>query len=465
MAIEWIALAIFVGAFAVSALRSVHLGVVMFAAACAVGVGMGGMSLDDVVGGFPIGLMVLLVGVTYFFGIAHANGTIDRLVESSLERVGDRTALLPPVFFLLTAGISAMGSPLGGLVMAPIGMTAAKKRGIDPMLMGLAIGTGLSAGAFAPTSLFGIITYGTAHSAGIELSPMLPFVAALVINLLFLAVAFLLFGGVKLLRNTAAAPVESVVADQELVTVTSGGAVITGGSGGSGAGTGPNNGEGQPQHGGGSSAGAAPAPYSFNQRATIVGVLGLLATVIVMSLTGYDPDIGVLSFVFSAVLVLIDPQAGKDALAKIDWSTVLLVGGIITFVGVLQGLGAVDLFGSIATSIGIPLVSALFICIVAGLVSAFASTTGMLAALVPLALPLIATGTIPGWALICSIGVCASIVDVSPFSTVGATLVATTVDEAERPRMTRLLMRWGMSMVVVGPIVMVGALVVPGMLV
>ncbi len=67
----------------------------------------------------------------------------------------------------------------------------------------------------------------------------------------------------------------------------------------------------------------------------------------------------------------------------------------------------------------------------------------MLAALVPLALPLIAEGGIPGWALICAIGVCASIVDVSPFSTVGATYVATTVDEEARPRMTKLLTTLG----------------------
>lgn len=459
MTIELAALAIFVGVFAVSALRNVHLGVLMFAAACGVGISMADMPLDDVLAGFPLGILVLLVGVTYFFGIAHANGTIDRLIDTALERVGDRTALLPPVFFLLTAAISAMGSPLGGLVMAPVGMTAADRRGIDPMLMGLAIGTGLSAGAFAPTSLFGIITYGTAHTAGIELSPILPFVAALVVNVVLLAVAFCLFGGLKLLRTTSEQTVTATVACEQLVTV---GAA---GPGPDRLGAGPTTASTRSSGGGsGRDTAAGREPYSFTQKATVTAIIGLIATVIALSLTGHDPDIGVLSFAFAAVLVLIDPVAGKNALPKIDWSTVLLVGGIITFVGVLEELGAVDLFGTLATSIGVPLISALFICVVAGLVSAFASTTGMLAALVPLALPLIATGNIPGWALICAIGVCASIVDVSPFSTVGATLVATTVDEAARPRMTRLLLRWGMSMVVVGPVVLVAGLIVPGML-
>ncbi|MFK9658414.1 hypothetical protein ACJEMS_23890, partial [Escherichia coli] len=91
---------------------------------------------------------------------------------SSLARVGGRDKLFPVVFFVLTAALSAMGAPLGGLVMAPMGMSIAHRRNIDPMLMALAMGAGLSAGAFAPTSLFGIITWGTADAAGIALSPL-----------------------------------------------------------------------------------------------------------------------------------------------------------------------------------------------------------------------------------------------------------------------------------------------------
>ena len=75
----------------------------------------------------------------------------------------------------------------------------------------------------------------------------------------------------------------------------------------------------------------------------------------------------------------------------------------------------------------------------------------------------IADGGIPGWAMLCAIGVCASIVDVSPFSTVGATYVATTVDPDERPRMTSLLTRWGLSMVVIGPVALTLTLILPGM--
>ena len=46
---------------------------------------------------------------------------------------------------------------------------------------------------------------------------------------------------------------------------------------------------------------------------------------------------------------------------------------------------------------------------------------------------------------------------------VGATYVATTVDEEARPRMTKLLTRWGLSMVVIGPVVLTLVLILPGM--
>ena len=61
---------------------------------------------------------------------------------------------------------------------------------------------------------------------------------------------------------------------------------------------------------------------------------------------GLEPDIGVIAFAFAAVLVMVYPGAGAEGLRHIDWSTILMVGGIVTFVGVLQRMDAVDLLGA-----------------------------------------------------------------------------------------------------------------------
>ena len=77
------ALVIFVAVFAL-ALRGVHLGLLTFVAACLVGPTLAGMTLRDVMAGFPVGILILVAGVTYFFGIALLNGTIDRVMGGLL---------------------------------------------------------------------------------------------------------------------------------------------------------------------------------------------------------------------------------------------------------------------------------------------------------------------------------------------------------------------------------------------
>jgi di/tricarboxylate transporter len=457
MLIQLTAIAIFIAIFVIATLRKVHLGILMFAAACGVGIWLARMPLKDVLAGFPISIMVLLVGVTYFFAIAQANGTIDYVIEAVLGRVRNTPVVLPFLFFGLTAGIAAMGSPLAGLVMAPVGMPVAKKSGIDSMLMALAIGCGFSAGAFAPTSLFGVVSYGTAHQANIALNPFTLFGVAVIANIALLTAAFFIFGGSKLISRRAAYASAtystSSFADDtaDPIAISS----IEGDIASTETETKVNLEKGRSD--------AYGARLGRNQIATIVCMIGLVVTVIAASIAGLNPDIGVLCFAFGAVLTLIDPTSGKAAVSRIDWSTVLLVGGIITYVGVLQTLGTVDLLGQAARQVGAPIVTAVVICLIAALVSAFASTTGILAALVPLALPLVASGELPGWSLISALAVCASIVDVSPFSTVGAALIASAAEE-ERPRLTSLLTRWGLSMVLIGPLVLVSILVLPGTL-
>ena len=117
--------------------------------------------------GFPINILVLVAGVTYFFGIAQGNGTIDRVIQKLLAAVGARRGLLPYVFYVITAAVASMGSSQAGYVMIPFSMPAARRSGVDPMVMAVAVNSGMITGGFAPTSLFGIVTISNARGAGI----------------------------------------------------------------------------------------------------------------------------------------------------------------------------------------------------------------------------------------------------------------------------------------------------------
>jgi di/tricarboxylate transporter len=412
-----LAIAIFVAVFAIATLRNIHLGVLMVPAAVAVGVWLAGMPIRDILAGFPINILVLIAGVTYFFGIAQGNGTIDSAIQKLLGAVGDRRTLLPFVIFLITAGVASMGSSQAGYVMIPLAMAAAKRSGVDPMLMGVALNSGMSTGGFAPTSLFGIVTVTTARQAGIDLNPLTLLAAALISNLALLVIAAWMFPGPGIAvvpRNFPIGPALSEVEGPALPT--------------------------------------PPVRFASHQIVTLICIVVLILSVVIGFSLGYQPDLGVIAFGLGAILALMYPDAGAEGIRRIDWSTIFMVGGIVTFVGVLQRLDAVNLMGHAAMNVGTPLVAAFVICMIAGLVSAFASTAGILAALVPLAVPLATSGGVAGGALMCAMGVCASIVDASPFSTTGALIIASGA-ESERPRLKSLLMRWGLSMVVIGPAV------------
>jgi di/tricarboxylate transporter len=408
------AITVFVAVFALALWRGVHIGLLMFAAACLVGTGVAGMALRDVIGGFPVGILILVAGVTYFFGIAQVNGTVDRVVAVLLTRSRGRT-MVPVAFFGLAGVTAAMGSPQAGLATGPVGMFTARRARVDPVLMAIAINSGICTGSMAPTSLFGVITYGVARDAGIDVSRVQLLVVAALANLLLLGLAGLVF-------SRSAPPAASTDVARA-----------------------PHR---EP----------AEARPSLAQRATLVCLVGLVPGIIAATLAGAEVDVGVTLLSLGVVLALLDPAVGTRALARVDWSTAMVVCGIVTYVGVLQHLDAVNLLGRQALTIGTPMLAAVLICMVAALVSAFASTTAVLAALVPMAVPLASTGSIPGWALITALGVCATIVDSSPFSNTGATLVASAPEEA-RPRLRRLLLRWSLALVVGGPVVLVPLLV------
>jgi len=233
------AIAIFVGLFAVATVR-------------------------HVVGGFPISILVLLAGIT--LGIAQVKGTVDAVVSRGLARAAVRPVALPFVFFAITAAVAAMGSPPAGLVVAPLAMPIARRSGVDAGVMAIAINTGISTGGFAPTSLFGIVTYQIARRAGIDFNPLTLLTVATVSNLVLLVAALAIFRSYRPQRRSrheTELPWDAVASGS------------------------PN---GAPEH-----------PLEWYQIATMLCMVGLAVSVIACALAGIEPDIGAwMAFIASA---------------------------------------------------------------------------------------------------------------------------------------------------------------------
>jgi di/tricarboxylate transporter len=95
MSIDMVGILVLALVFAIGTWRSINLGALALVAAALLGTGLAGASLKDVYAGFPADLFVLLVGVTFLFGVATANGTVEWVVDRAVHLVGDHARALP----------------------------------------------------------------------------------------------------------------------------------------------------------------------------------------------------------------------------------------------------------------------------------------------------------------------------------------------------------------------------------
>lgn len=445
MSHEIIALAVLAIVFLIATLRGVNMGALALVASFIVGLSLYGVSVDDVLSGFPAGLFVILVGVTYLFALAKNNGTVDWIVHSAVRAVGGRVALVPWAMFLVCAAVTAMGavSPAAVAIVAPVAMGFALRYQIHPLMMGMMVVQGATAGSFSPIGIFGSITNGVVEGNGIPGNQLVLFLTTFFASAAIAAIAYVAFGGRQLLAR-----------GREPIAV--GGFVDEGPTPWSEKRSGEPHSAVEARRSTEQEQEAAQVTRLDAQRSlTLVGMLALLVGAL-----GFDLDVGFTALTIAVALTLVFPASAKGAVEKISWGTVLLIGGIVTYVTLLQNQGVVDWLGDGVANVGAPLVAALLICFIGAVVSAFASTTGIIGALIPLAVPFLLTDQVSAIGLIAALAISSSVVDCSPFSTNGALVVANAEPE-QREMVFKRLMQWGMSIVVVAPLVAWAVLVVP----
>ncbi|KPC85714.1 DeoR faimly transcriptional regulator [Streptomyces sp. NRRL WC-3753] len=463
MSPELISILVLVVVFVIATTRSVNMGALAFAAAFGVGTLVADLDADGIFAGFPGDLFVVLVGVTYLFAIARANGTTDWLVHAAVRLVRGRVALIPWVMFALTGALTAIGavSPAAVAIVAPIALSFATRYSISPLLMGTMVVHGAQAGGFSPISIYGSIVNGIVERENLPGSEVGLFLASLVANLLIAAVLFALLGGRKLWARGAVTPDDDGGPGK-------GGTEHTGSGTGAGTGTGTGTGT-APGAGGTAPAAVAVRPDQGTggtegtgirlnpaRTATLVALVALVVAVL-----GFDLDAGLTAVTLAVVLSTAWPDDSRRAVGEIAWSTVLLICGVLTYVGVLEEMGTITWAGEGVGGIGVPLLAAVLLCYIGAIVSAFASSVGIMGALIPLAVPFLAQGEIGAVGMIAALAVSATVVDVSPFSTNGALVLAAAPD-VDRDRFFRQLMIYGGIVVAAVPALAWLVLVVPG---
>ena len=454
MSAPLLSIIILMAMFLIATVLPINMGALAFVGAFLLGAVFLGMETDDIIAEFPGGLFLTLVGVTYLFAIAQNNGTIDLLVQGAVKLVRNRVALIPWVMFLITAVITAVGAlgPAAVAIMAPIALGFAARHKISPLLMGMMVVHGAQAGGFSPIAVYGVIVNDIVGGSGFESSPLALFLSSFIFNSLIAVILFMVLGGRTLLSSRVSEFIEE--AAEARLNASPGARRVDVAYKGTGSGTyGPRDPAGD---------GVAASRHREDRIPQVATILGLIALAVIA--LGFSVDVGFVAITVAVILALISPKAQSGAVNKIAWSTVLLICGMLTFVGVLQAAGTVEYVSNGVASLGMPLLAALLICYIGAVVSAFASSTAILAALIPLAIPFLETGAVGAVGVVAALAVSSTIVDVSPFSTNGALVLANAPEGTDKDRFYKQILGYGAIVVVAGPVIAWLVLVVPGWL-
>lgn len=435
---EWVAILALVALFVVGTVLPINMGALAYVAAWLVGVYALDLSEKEILAGVSGDLVLTLIGVTYLFAIAKNNGTVDLIVARAVRAVGGRVALIPWVMFAVTAVLTAIGaaSPAACAIIGPIALGFAARYKINPLMMGMFVVHGAQAGGFSPISIYGTITNSVMADAKLPSSELTVFLSSLVVNLVMATILFILFGGRKLIDQRVDLGDSGTLTED----LHHGGATVTARGTGASAPT-----------------GTLARGVRRDQLLTLIAFVGVAVVAL-----AFDKNIGFVAITAAVLLAILSPTEHKDAIKQVAWPTVLLVAGVSTYAAVLTESGAPQFVGKWAAGLGAAVIGALVLCYVGGVVSAFASSTALLPVIIPIAVPLIGHGGISAGFFVAALAIASTIVDVSPFSTNGALMLANRPETIAEPVYYKQILTYSVIVVAAGPLLVWAALVLPG---
>ena len=393
----------------------IHNGLLGIAFSILLGLGYYHMPVADLLRLFPLKLFFILLGVTSFFSALERNGTILRWVEL-LRRVSSEK-FLPLLMSLFVGAVTFAG--LGNIasigLVAPMALPMAKALGLSPLVMTVSVVSAANAASMSPLSLGGLVTKSLLEGSSFQGADSwrVSFIV-LGIQVIIALGGWFLLGGAQWFQGIEPD-------SKNLPEVTS---------------------------------------WSRHHYVSSLFFLGFAA---ILGLGGMAPELfqshfllktlsqepGLLGFVALAGLMLTKSfQDPEQVLARVSWSTIVLVCGMTFALQLLESKGA---FLGIVTWLGefqSPTLLFFTLGLSAGLLSTFSSSVGVV---LPLFLPVVlglasATPAIPLWYYVATVGACAHVVDASPFSTLGALCIAQIESEDQRRKTSKSLLIWGLCL-------------------
>ena len=381
---------------------------------------LGDWSPTDIIRGYPTNLFVLIAGVTYFFAIANVNGTMEKICKYAIKSVKGNVALLPIVLFFVAFVIATIGPGQisTAALIAPPAMALAIETKTPLLLMALVVGNGANAGAMSPISPNGIVGNGVIAGLdwgeGILAGMSAPdwsinlWINMLIVHVAMAILAYIFLGGLKLWKRAKESPGEL----QALRNI-------------------------------------EVEPFTRQQKITLLTIVVFISLVIF-----FNWHLGLTGFFLGSILVIFKIGDEKAAIKSMPWGAILLVTGVTVLVNLMAEVGGMDLFAEIMAAQSNPTTVTLVAGFWSGLISAYASTSGVIMpAFIPVApmlLDRIGASMNDLLPLVSSIVVAGHLTDMSPLSTTGAVFISGCPDTVDRKPLYRGMIIWGLSMAVIG---------------
>ena len=289
------------------------------------GEAMRALKASDVTKGFSSSMFVTLVGVTFLFGMASQNGTLDLFSKKIVALVGKRTYLIPVLMFFLSAFISAIGPGhiAAGILMTTFAVYLALELDINPMATALYAKLGANAGCASPLSLTGILAKELSTPLGYDGFSLHLFLSTLLSGFVFTLVVYILYKGYK------------VKADNPMKL-------------------------------------SEIPKFNRKQQITMASIV-----IMVICCIGFKLDTGLFAFVMAAVLILFGCADEKKAIKSIPWGTLIMICGVGVLVNMISVMGGIDLISDTLASFMTARTAAPIMAATSGILSWVSSTTAV----------------------------------------------------------------------------------------
>ncbi|HEY1968257.1 MAG TPA: SLC13 family permease, partial [Pseudonocardia sp.] len=414
-AVQGLSLVLLVLVLVVAIWRRMNIGVLALAAALPVLL-LSGLNPKIMYQTFPGDLFVLIAGVSALFAHLERSGALAKVVEKVYAAVGDRQALLPWTGFVLAGLLSTAGAfstaPIAFLV--PMVAHVGVRYRASFYLSELAVVIGANSAGLSPLNPTGATVRAAATKLHVSYSGWGLWAVSMVVATVVVLVLQVL-NAVQRRRGRAfelvPAPAAAGASD-------------------------PNRDDNKAGNKAGDNQ-AGDADSAPNRAYMWCSGLGFVAFVLLVVLA--KADVGVSAMCLVALLQIVFHPNERALLSRLPWSSMLLLCGLLTYLGLMQKVGTIDSIAKVLHGLGAGIALVLVLAyLTAILCNIESSTLGVLGLMTPIVYTAFSHSPLTFW-VTCAVTVPAALMVMNPIHVAGTLIISNSAVDQQEALFRRLL--------------------------